>query len=186
MLNYNEFSRKAHQIAVNHGFWDKNVSNEHCLMLTCTEIAEIIEADRKNRRAQLAMFNREKATPQPSGMAENHWRFCFEQFIKDTIEDEFADTFIRLCDLAGELKIDFDKMNPCRYHRAFERFTMTENAFGLIKGLSKGQIAVEKRIQFGLDYLVGWAKCNGINLEWHVKQKMRFNQGRPERHGKKY
>ena len=179
MMNYNEYSKKAHRIAVNHGFWDERVSNEHCLMLTCTEIAEIIEADRKNRHARIGMF--EHALKDGES-----YEAIFEEYIKDTIEDEFADTFIRLCDLAGELKVDFDKMLPCRYHRAFERFSMTENAFGLIKGLSKGQIAVEKRIQFGLDYLVGWAKCNGINLEWHVKQKMRFNQGRPERHGKKY
>ena len=181
MMNYNEYSKKAHRIAVNHGFWDARVSNEHCLMLTCTEIAEIIEADRKNRHAKVDSF--EHLLKANAGEA---FESFFEEYIKDTIEDEFADTFIRLCDLAGELKVDFDKMLPCRYHRAFERFSMTENAFGLIKGLSKGQIAVEKRIQFGLDYLVGWAKCNGINLEWHVKQKMRFNQGRPERHGKKY
>ena len=130
-MNYNEYSKQAHETAVNHGFWKTKYSNEHFLMLVCTEIAEIIEADRKDRHANVPLFL---------------------------------------------------KFSP----RAFERFSMTENAFGLIKGLSKGQIAVEKRIQFGLDYLVGWAKCNGINLEWHVKQKMRFNQGCPERHGKKY
>ena len=56
MMNYNEYSKKAHRIAVNHGFWDARVSNEHCLMLTCTEIAEIIEADRKNRHARIGMF----------------------------------------------------------------------------------------------------------------------------------
>lgn len=185
-MNYNEYSKQAHETAVNHGFWKTKYSNEHFLMLVCTEIAEIIEADRKDKKANrnkfLTEYNKYPA------LVEEPTRFtcAFEKHIKDTVEDEFADTFIRLCDLAGELKVDFDKMLPCRYHRAFERFSMTENAFGLIKGLSKGQIAVEKRIQFGLDYLVGWAKCNGINLEWHVKQKMRFNQGRPERHGKKY
>lgn len=176
-MNYNEYSKQAHETAVNHGFWKTKYSNEHFLMLVCTEIAEIIEADRKDRHANVPLFLKFSPRAFEDG---------FKAHIKDTIEDEFADSFIRLCDLAGELKVDFDKMLPCRYHRAFERFSMTENAFGLIKGLSKGQIAVEKRIQFGLDYLVGWAKCNGINLEWHVKQKMRFNQGRPERHGKKY
>ena len=79
----------------------------------------------------------------------------------------------------------FIELASCKFLYYIESFNNAVN-FGLIKGLSKGQIAVEKRIQFGLDYLVGWAKCNGINLEWHVKQKMRFNQGRPERHGKKY
>lgn len=185
-MNYNEISKKAHQMAVNHGFWNVRVSNEHCLMLICTEIAEIIEADRKGKRANVAMFTKEKDTPQPRGHAESHWRFCFEQFIKDTIEDEFADTFIRLCDLSGELEIDFDKIMPCRYHRAFHRFSMTENAFGLVKGLSKGSISIHKRIQFGLDYITNWAKYENINLEWHVRHKMKYNESRPALHGKKY
>ena len=185
-MKYNKLAEEAHKNAVKHGFWDVRVSNEHCLMLTCTEIAEIIEADRKRKRANVAMFTKEKYTPQAPGHVESHWRFCFEQFIKDTIEDEFADTFIRLCDLAGELEVDFDKMNPCRYHRAFDRFTMTENAFGLVKGLSKGNISIHKRIQFGLDYIVNWAKYENINLEWYVRQKMQYNEGRPALYDKKY
>ena len=179
MMNYNEFAKQAHDIAVKHGFWNIRVSNEHCLMLTCTEISEIIEADRKNRHASIGMFEHGKK-------AGESYEAIFEEYIKDTIEDEFADTFIRLCDLAGELKIDFDKMLPCRYHRAYERFTMTENAFGLIKGLSKGQIPIEKRIQFGIEYLVAWSKNAKVNLEWHVRAKMKYNQGRPMMHGKKY
>ena len=181
MLNYNEYSKKAHQIAVNHGFWDARVSNEHCLMLTCTEIAEIIEADRKNRHAKIDSF--EHFLKANAGEA---FESFFEEYIKDTIEDEFADTFIRLCDLAGELEIDFNKLNPCNYHRAFDRFTMTENAFGLIKGLSKGQISICKRIQFGLDYITNWAKSQNINFEWHVRHKMKYNESRPAKHGKKY
>ena len=180
-MNYNEYSKKAHQIAVKHGFCDVRVSNEHCLMLTCTEIAEIIEADRKGRKAKVGMF--EHFMKANDGMA---FETFFEDYIKDTIEDEFADTFIRLCDLAGELEVDFDKMNPCRYHRAFDRFSMTENAFGLVKGLSKGNISIHKRIQFGLDYITNWAKSEDINLEWHVRHKMKYNESRPVLHGKKY
>lgn len=186
MLNYNELSKKAHETAKKHGFWQIKLSDEHCLMLICTEIAEIIEADRKGKRAQVAMFDKEKETPQALGHKDEHRRYCFELFVKDTVEDEFADTFIRLCDLAGELEIDFRKMNPCRYHRAFDRFTMTENAFGLVKGLSKGQINIHKRVQFGLDYIVRWAENEGINLDWHVRHKMQYNESRPQLHGKKY
>lgn len=185
-MNYNEFAKKAHDCAERHGFWKIRVSNEHCLMLVCTEIAELVEADRKMKRANLAMFDKEVQTPQEPGHVEEHWRFCFNNFIKDSLEDEFADAVIRLFDLAGELKIDFDKMLPCRYHRAFDRFTLTENAFGLIKGLSKGQIAIEKRVQFGLEYLSRWAASEKVNLERHVRLKMRYNESRPELHGKKY
>ena len=176
-MNYNEYSKQAHETAVNHGFWKTKYSNEHFLMLVCTEIAEIIEADRKDRHANVHLFLKFSPRAFEDG---------FKAHIKDTIEDEFADTFIRLCDLAGELEIDFDKLNPCNYHRAFDRFTMTENAFGLIKGLSKGQISICKRIQFGLDYITNWAKSQNINFEWHVRHKMKYNESRPAKHGKKY
>lgn len=50
-MNYNEMTERAHSNAVKHGFWDKKQSNEHCLMLVITEIAEMVEADRKNDKA---------------------------------------------------------------------------------------------------------------------------------------
>ena len=87
----------------------------------------------------------------------------FQRCIKNTLEDELADIAIRLFDLAGALGIDFDKMNPCRYYRAFDKFSFTENAFALCKGLS-------------LD----------VDLAWHIEQKMKDNENRSFMHNKKY
>lgn len=86
-----------------------------------------------------------------------------------------ADVAIRLGDLAGALGVDFDKMNPCKYHRAFDKFTFTENAFALTKGLCRDIIGIEKRIQFGLEYVTKWAKSINIDLDWHIDEKMKYN-----------
>lgn len=107
-------------------------------------------------------------------------------FIKDTLEDEMADVAIRLGDLAGALGVDFDKMNPCKYHRAFDKFTFTENAFALTKGLCRDIIGIEKRIQFGLEYVTKWAKSINVDLDWHIDEKMKYNATRPPKHGKAY
>ena len=108
-------------------------------------------------------------------------------FIVDpVVVDELADVAIRLADLAGALGVDFTKMQPCRYYRAFGKFSFTENAFALCKGLSKDAIGIEKRIQFGLDYVFNWAHYNGIDLAAYIEAKMRYNIMRPIRHGKKY
>lgn len=107
-------------------------------------------------------------------------------FIKDTLEDEMADVAIRLGDLAGALGVDFDKMNPCKYHRAFDKFTFTENAFALTKGLCRDIIGIEKRIQFGLEYVTKWAKSINVDLDWHIGEKMKYNAARPPKHGKAY
>ncbi len=174
-MNYNELSKAAHKIAVNHGFWNKK-SNEHYMMLVVVEIGETVEAHRNRRYADIKAF-------------EQGTLPCvvnFERFIKDTIEDEMADIAIWLADIAGALGINFDKMNPCRYHRAFDKFSFTENAFALTKGLCRDTIAIEKRIQFGMEYVFKWAKELKIDLPYFINLKMKYNANRPLKNGKAY
>lgn len=191
-MERNEISEKAHKNAVEHGFWAERKSNEHCLMLICTEVAELVEADRKGMSAKNDSFNNEMKGYLNIGWGKDSvgYKDAFQKYfgmlIKNTIEDEFADIYIRLADLAGALGVDFDKMQPCRYYRAFDRFSFTENAFALIKGLSKDRIAIEKRIQFGMGFIEDWTKHHDVNLEWHITQKMKYNQSREAMHGKKY
>lgn len=186
-MNKNNLSEKAHANAVEKGFWRERKGNEHCLMLVVTEISEMVEADRNGKFANQKSFEAMLEMPHRQYDTEfNIWKSKFEGYIKNTLEDEFADVAIRLGDLAGALGVDFDKMQPCRYYRAFDRFGFTENAFALVKGLSKDRIAIEKRIQFGLVYIENWAKQLGVNLDWHIEQKMKYNQGREAMHGKKY
>lgn len=186
-MNYNKLSERAHNNAIVKGFWDKQLSESHSLALVFTEICEAIEADRKEKRADVGVF---KANSDASDITvldkEFYMQVCFDRFIKDTVEDEFADAVIRLLDLAGHLKIDFERLPSCKYYRVFNRFTFTENAFGLIKGLAKEAICIEKRVQFGLNYIQEWADHLEIDLAYHVEQKMKYNEGREAMHGKKY
>jgi NTP pyrophosphatase (non-canonical NTP hydrolase) len=185
-MNKNNLSEKAHANAVAKGFWHERKGNEHCLMLVVTEVAEMVEADRKGHNADKFGFDTAIANAHKGVVRDDWFAYAFNRCIKNTLEDEFADVAIRLADLAGALGLDFDKMQPCRYYRAFDRFTFTENAFALVKGLSKDKICIEKRIQFGLCFIEEWSKHLGINLDWHIDQKMTYNQGREAMHGKKY
>lgn len=178
-MDYNNLAEKAHSNAEKHGFWNEKLSNEHCLMLVITEVGELVEADRKGRHAKIERFI-EDGKQYPEFVSR------FEDWVKDTIEDEFADIAIRLFDLAGALGVDFDKMNPCRYHRAFDKFNFAENAFALCKGLSRDAIGIEKRIQFGVEYVKKWTETLKIDLPWHIEHKMKYNEKRPIRHNKRY
>lgn len=182
MMNKNNLSEKAHANAAAKGFWQERKGNEHCLMLVVTEVAEMVEADRENKHC----IDSDRTIFEQFTKSGNSFKDCFEARVKNTLEDEFADVAIRLGDLAGSLGVDFDKLQPCRYYRAFDRFSFTENAFALVKGLSKDKICIEKRIQFGLCFIEEWSKNLGINLDWHIEQKMKYNQGREAMHGKKY
>lgn len=193
MNNLNQLSTEIHDNAVKHGFWSDHLTTEHCLMLVITEIAEMVEADRKGNIAVINHIRKQNnlAKAQKVKMIDEvdnapDFVAAFVDNIKDTMEDEMADVAIRLLDLAGSLGMDFERLAPMRYHRAFDRFTFTENAFALCKGLCRDNINIFKRIQFGIHYVTMWAKCQGVNLDWHVKAKMRFNATRPMKHGKAY
>ncbi len=57
--NTKEFIDRAYKIACEHGFHDKELSISHFMMLVVSEIGEMVEADRKNRHADLSRFKRE-------------------------------------------------------------------------------------------------------------------------------
>lgn len=48
-INLNELRNRAYKTACEHGFHDKELSNEHCLCLIVGELMEAVEADRKGR-----------------------------------------------------------------------------------------------------------------------------------------
>lgn len=192
-INFTELAERAHRNAANHGFWENNPSTEHFLMLVVTEIAEMVEADRKGNIAVIKHIRKQNnlAAAQKIRMTEEvdnapDFNAAFIENIKDTMEDEMADVAIRLLDLAGRLGMDFNRLADMRYHRAFDHFTFTENAFALAKGLCRDRINIFKRIQFGLFYIKWWAESQGVNLKWHIEAKMRFNESRPKMHGKAY
>jgi len=102
----NELANKAYTNALNHGFYeeadDRNVLQK--LMLIVSELGEACEAHRKVHRADLGKF---KAFNKDERIL--HFTFLFEDLIKDSFEDEIADTIIRLFDLCGFMGIDIDK-----------------------------------------------------------------------------
>ncbi len=106
---FNEISQRLHQRAKEKGFWDEKREIGTLLMLIVSELSEALEADRKGRYANLEVMDQvfsEGCTFENSPLSLPQ---IFSRDIKDTFEDEIADTFIRLFDLCGYLGIDIDK-----------------------------------------------------------------------------
>jgi len=114
MNNLNDLSKQIYEGNKLRGF---DVSKENIgqtLMLVVSELAEALEADRKERRAENKglKFLVEKPNQEWVNDSEEHiemFKHHFELYIKDTFEDEIADSFIRLFDLCGGLGIDIEK-----------------------------------------------------------------------------
>lgn len=171
-MDFNKLSKEAHENAVKHGFWEMPVSKMHCLMLIITEISEMVEAHRRGRYANYAGYNGQCGR-------------SFDAFIKDTVEDEIADVVIRLCDLAGALNMHFEENEVCIEDYPFQKFTFVESAYALTKGMCSN-LEIEDRIRLGVEFVTEWAKYMGVDLDWHVEEKMKYNAARPPKHGKAY
>jgi len=102
MKTLNQLRDEIHEYAINKGFWDNQRETGTLLMLCVSELAEAMEADRNVLYADLELIEKDK---------ENFidFKWSFENSIKDTFEDELADTIIRILDLCGAKGIDIEK-----------------------------------------------------------------------------
>lgn len=124
-MNIKQLQKIAHKYAVSKGFWGdgakggwhksyyiKNRDVAGLLMLCVSELGEACEALRSNKRQ--VHYN--------SKLRDKDW-------MKDTFEDELADTIIRICDLAEahdidlewqiEQKLKYNKERPEKHGKQF-------------------------------------------------------------------
>ena len=123
IVKLDELSKVIHDIAKSKGFWDKPSETGTLLMLVTSELSEALEADRKGKYADMQRFSEDSVYMKGSFVNS------FEECIKDTFEDELADSLIRILDIAASRNID---------------------------------------------------------IQEHVLLKLKYNQTRPYKHGKKY
>ncbi len=103
----NRLAMDIHQNAVEKGFYETPTEVGTRLMLVVSELSEALEADRKDRHADLAAFDAEHQITPRTGV--DAFTDKFENHIKDTFEDEISDAIIRLLDLCAYKSIDIDR-----------------------------------------------------------------------------
>ena len=123
-MTINELCEATHQNAKNKGFWDKERNIGELLMLINSELAEALEAHRKDRWTKgydIKMMR--DLDLGDDGKVGDNFKEEFEGYVKDTFEDEIADAFIRLADLCGGLNIDIESHIACKmaYNKTRER-----------------------------------------------------------------
>lgn len=117
----NELSKIVYQRNVDKGFYDKEKNIGEMIALLHSELSEALEADRKDiyAHADKEIFDIIDGSPDDISFAQ-----IFKDTIKDTFEDEIADTFIRILDISGYLGIDLEnhvaaklRYNATREHK---------------------------------------------------------------------
>lgn len=131
-MKIKEIAQEIHQNNIAKGFWEdkphKNVGE--LLMLCVSELSEALEAHRKSKHANLEVY--ENCIKSDDILEEDKEIYIQQEFIrniKDTFEDEIADTVIRLFDLSEglgidlekhiRLKLDYNKTRPYKHNKAY-------------------------------------------------------------------
>jgi NTP pyrophosphatase (non-canonical NTP hydrolase) len=106
---------QAHEMAKSKGFWEGERNKSELLMLIVSELAEALEALRKDDYADqdvVESLSRDlelDRTDEEFLFKAINWKTSFEQGVKSSFEDEIADVAIRLFDLCGGLGVDLEK-----------------------------------------------------------------------------
>ena len=182
---WNELKDKAHSNAVKHGFWEGRPSDKHFLCLVISELMEAVNAHRRNKFARVPANRKETIFDDRTFHHENkYFRENFEEYVKDTVEDELADAAIRLLDLAGANNLNLNRF--CLQHVVTPKKSFTENIYAIVKDLVNYKYSQEEQINYALHQIRRLSEILKINLLWHIEQKMYYNEGREDKHGKEY
>lgn len=194
-INLNELRDRAYKTDYEHGFHDKELSNEHLLCLIISELMEAVEADRKGRLGKNCKRRFEMEYNRYPALVEEEKRFkcSFEKHIKDSLPDELSDAVIRLLDLAGFRGISLESASndinseymddiACMY----SKLSFTEAIYSIFTKPIVDYQYLSTIVNEMIFSIFALAKHLGIDLLWHIEQKQRYNELRPKLNGKRY
>jgi hypothetical protein len=171
----NDLTTKCHEAAKANGWHEQKRTNNEFILLIQSEMFECFEAYRKNKYASILSF--ESLDKEDFVFKSN-----FEQNIKDTFEDELADTAIRIFDCAGAFDLEItelqDEQNQFSFIFNFTEFVKI-SAGALDNHLLKGSLILL------LSIVTQIAESQEIDLLRHIELKLEYNKTRGIRHGNK-
>lgn len=185
-INLNKLRDEAYQNAVEHGWHDEDLSDEHFLCLVISELMEAVQAERKGKHADRIQFDNYMSLRERS---EEELKYAFTHGIKDSVEDELADACIRLLDLAGLRNVDLGEVDvdELKCSEGFFNWTFTESIYSIVSDITdKDYIethSLESYMRVSLREIMSFCVKKGIDISWHIEQKMKYNRTRPRMHG---
>lgn len=185
-IDLNKLRDEAFQIAVEHGWHDEVLSTEHFLCLIISELMEAVQAERKGKHADRIQFDNYMSLRERS---EEEFKYAFTHGIKDSVEDELADACIRLLDLAGLRNVDLGEVDvdELKCSEGFFDWTFTESIYSIVSDITdKDYIethSLESYMRVSLREIMSFCVKKGIDISWHIEQKMKYNRTRPRMHG---
>ena len=173
---------RAYKNAYDHGFHPEGQHDQELRLLLICEVAELVEADRKDSIADTwAFLNRTSVHPD---FAER-----YEAYIKGSVEEEYADICIRLYDYLGWTRVGSlagpIKSIPFREETTEKAWSDVPFDSFCIFLCSRFAVGFDPKVMLKIVY--AYAYTYGVtDLYNHILWKMEYNETRPYKHGKKY
>lgn len=191
-----EESEQAYKTAKEHGFFDHHIDIATQMMLIVTEMAEAVQADRKNNRGFIEDLEASKQTMT--------FEEAYKETLEDTVESEFADIAIRILSFLGwensgyvveflDNKQIYHLYNIYKYKFRDKTTDVPRGMFTIISNCMRSSDfyfspswIIANILQDVLCQVYALALHLDIDLLLHIRLKMQYNKSREYKHGRKY
>ena len=171
---YLPIARIAFEINKRNGYWNKPRTSNECAVLADTELAEIVEAYRKERYAESDMFN--------IALSEEPtlYKLLYEAYIKDSLPAEAAGFCIRCLDYFAYRTEHLEANNVASWFKNvgtfyFERSEFFDIMMGLKTGLFNCDVYRKSWDTYGIKAIEAFAERFKFDL-WHfVGLELHYN-----------
>lgn len=169
MMNLNELRDKSYEIACKHGFHDAGYSDEYMIMLAMSGLINVMKAHKRGAHISEDIMEKFKGM-QPDEI----YLLAFNYYTKETVEISLANTLIRLFDLAGARSIDLNLKPNGRGVESLDSNLMN-NISKIFRSITDKGFTLEGRVSYAVHNLIRLCNKMGIDIEWLVTEKMKYN-----------
>lgn len=179
-MNWNEFAKEVHRVAVDHGWWDKPVSFADITVMCHLELSEAVEEYRAGRPM---LWRRCTMSAGPcTGAVCNHWESgCQEGYLDDEprgVAVELGDCILRILDYLAEAGVNIDgNLDFC---------VADKDLIGTVAKCHALISTAYIRRKYSCDNLLGcievilhWAAKNGVDLRTSCGPSMSTTRPEP-------
>jgi hypothetical protein len=200
-IDLTELIPRCHEASKANGWWEPRPNAGQQLMLVVSELSEALEADRNGdgKRDGLQAYANAVAFKKSKGFHLDQAFFPedFKGLVKDSVGDELADAYIRLCDFAGGFEISntdwlMGRLNWWRGLSGGMALALPGNFGASLLLISGFVIKIQgeagdppSMLCAALFAIEALCAREGIDLATHIDLKLQFNATRGQKHGGK-
>jgi hypothetical protein len=194
-MNIIQLIEESHSVSKEKGFWDEKRNNSETVLLIISNVGDIVKAHKKGRFAN--WIERDTSLSGIKNPNENEtldFNVSFEEYIKDTFEDEIANVMLRICDFLGGNKTDIFALHP--WMREYSELSINDFLrYAQISREYPGNVSdwlcealwecsyYSKEEDCGLThllcYLGSMVSEMELDIERHIVEKLKYNRTRP-------